>query len=88
MLKVNVEKWQQTPEDLRKQVLQASHLRTRERLLALYAITQGLCATQVASHTQRNPQTLMEWVHRYHTAGPNMWMFRRSPLCLHPLNKA
>lgn len=91
MLKVNLETWQQTPEDLREQALQASHPRTRERFLALYDMTQGTPATQVAHQTQRNPQTLMEWVHRYNTEGPEALMFRhtggRPPLCLRLLPK-
>ncbi|MEO0984466.1 MAG: helix-turn-helix domain-containing protein [Cyanobacteria bacterium J06639_14] len=92
MLKVNLKTWQQTPEDLGEQALQASHPRTRERFLAPYDIAQGTPATQVAHQTQRNPQTLMEWVHRYNIAGPDALIFchtgGRSPLCLRSLPKA
>ncbi|NER83353.1 MAG: helix-turn-helix domain-containing protein, partial [Leptolyngbya sp. SIO1D8] len=56
----------------------ASHSHTRERFLALYDITQGMPAMQVAYQTQRNPQTLMEWVHRYNTAGPEALLFRHT----------
>ena len=46
----------------------ASHPRTRERLMALYEISLGKSATQVAKDSQWNPQTVMEWVHRYDKA--------------------
>ena len=61
---------------LRDQALNASHPRTRERFLALYEISQGESATQVAWQTQRNPQTVMSWVHRYNSSGPESLTFR------------
>jgi len=86
MLKVQLEKWQQTPESVREVALQAQHPRTRERLLALYEIAQGQSATQVAHRSERNPQTVMEWVHRYNANGPDALTYQRSggypPLCL------
>ena len=45
MIKVNYNKWNQTPQILRKEAIQANHRRTRERLLALYEITQVKTAT-------------------------------------------
>ena len=78
MLKVNTACWQQTPEMLRDQALNASHPRTRERFLALYEISQGESATQVAWQTQRNPQTVMSWVHRYNSSGPESLTFRHT----------
>ena len=48
MLKVNTDNWQQTPEALREKAIEESHPRTRERLMALYEITQEKNATQVA----------------------------------------
>lgn len=85
MLKVQWETWQQTPETLRELALQAQHPRTRERLLALYEIAHGESATQVAYRSDRNPQTVMEWVHRYNAHGPEALTYRRSgghsPLC-------
>lgn len=86
MLQVQLEKWDQTPESLREEALQADHPRTRERLLALYEITQDQSATQVARHSKRNPQTVMDWVHRYNNRGPKALVYQRSgghpPLCL------
>jgi transposase len=43
--------------------LNATHRRTRERLLALHDIAQGACATQVAERTGRRAQTVMDWLH-------------------------
>jgi len=48
MLQVDLERWQQSPESLREQALNATHARTRERLLALYEICQGKSATDVS----------------------------------------
>ncbi|MEM9092684.1 MAG: winged helix-turn-helix domain-containing protein [Cyanobacteria bacterium P01_F01_bin.53] len=44
--------------------LNASHPRSRERLMALYEIGTGKSATAVKD-SGRNPQTVMGWVHRY-----------------------
>src|SRR3954463_12231082 len=68
MLRVESARWGQTPADLRELAMSASHLRTRERFLALYEITQESCATRVAERTRRHPQTVMEWLHLYNTA--------------------
>lgn len=85
MLKVNTQAWQQTPEQLRQDALNAAHPRTRERFLGLYEITTGKSATQVGEATGRNPQTVMEWVHRYNTLGPEALFYRHTgghpPLC-------
>lgn len=86
MLRLDCQKWEESPEDLRKHAFQAEHPRTRERFLALYEITQGKSATQVGRGTQRNPQTVMEWVHRYNEQGPSRLLYERTggrpPLCL------
>lgn len=37
--------------------------------MALYEICNGKSATQVGQETRRNPQTIMEWVHRYNISG-------------------
>ena len=88
MLRVQIAEWDQTPETLREYALRANHPRTRERFMALYEITQGQSATQVARQSERNPQTVMEWVHRYNVLGPDALTFRHTgghpPLCLMP----
>lgn len=86
MLRVDYQQWDQNPELLREQAFKADHLRTRERFLALYEMTQGKSATQVGREAQRNPQTVMEWVHRYNRDGPQAMSYERTggrpPLCL------
>ncbi len=81
MLRVDFDRWGQTPEDLRQLATSAAHQRTRERFLALYEVTQASCATQVAARTRRHPQTVMEWLHLYNTRGPEALTFRRSGGC-------
>ena len=71
MLKVDYLQWNQTVEQLRERSLTDEHPRTRERFLALYEICLGKSATRVGRDTQRNPQTIMDWVHRYHHSGPD-----------------
>jgi len=78
MLTVHTARWQQEAEDLRAQALTAAHPRSRERLMALYEISQGSNATQVGLKTARNPQTVMQWVHRYNAVGPEAMQYRRS----------
>jgi len=85
MLKVNVQKWGQSGEQLRQLALSASHPRSRERLMALYDICGGKNATQVGLASGRNPQTVMDWVHRYNDKGPKGLLYRHTgghpPLC-------
>lgn len=85
MLKVDTQAWGESPEALRQQALTAEHPRSRERFMGLYEISTGKSATQVGQATGRNPQTVMEWVHRYNTSGAEALMYRHSgghpPLC-------
>ena len=78
MLRVDPARWDQTPADLRELAMSASHPRTRERFLALYEITQESCATRVAAQARRHPQTVMEWLHRYNTGGPEALTYQRT----------
>src|SRR5215210_5634593 len=77
MLRVDYARWGQTPEGLRSLALSAPDARTRERALALFAITQGRCATRVAGRTGRRAHTVMDWVHAYNQGGPDALAFRR-----------
>src|SRR5215211_4037189 len=52
MLRVDHARWGQTAEDLRRLATSAPHLRTRERFLALYEVTQESCATRVAARAR------------------------------------
>ena len=78
MLRVDHARWGQTPTDLRRLAMSASHPRTRERFLALYEITQESCATRVAAQARRHPQTVMEWLHLYNTGGPEALTYQRT----------
>ncbi len=78
MLKVKCEVWNQNQEILRQEALAAKHPRTRERLMALYEISQGQSATKVGKETQRNPQTVMEWVHKYNQEGLTALEYRKT----------
>ena len=78
MLRVDYERWGQTPADLRHLALMPPHPRTRERLLALHDIAQGGCATRVAERTGRRPQTVMDWLHSYNEHGPEALSYRRT----------
>src|SRR3982750_3908580 len=76
VLRVDLARWGQTPEDLRHLALSAPH--ARERALALFDITQHRCATQVAMRTGRRAHTVMDWVHAYNAQGPDALTFRRT----------
>jgi len=78
VLRVDLARWGQTPEDLRHLAVSAPHARTRERALALFDITQHRCATQVAVRTGRRAHTVMDWVHAYNAQGPDALTFRRT----------
>jgi transposase len=78
MLKVECEKWNQSLEKLREEALKAEHPRTRERWMALYEICRGKNATQIGKETGRNPQTIMEWVHRYNDRGLEALIYQRT----------
>ena len=78
MVKLDLEKWALTIEDLRKLSLESDSARTRERFLALYLIAQNSCATRVAPLIGRDPQTLMKWVHLFNKRGPDGMIYRRT----------
>jgi hypothetical protein len=78
MLRVEYEKWGQTPDDLRSVAIKAEHARTRERFLALYQVTQGYSATAWAQQTGRHDDTVQQWVHDYNERGPEAMKYRRT----------
>lgn len=79
MIKLDLAKWNQTPEDLREAAMTAPHARTRERFLALYELTQqGRGASAMARRVGRHLQTLLRWAHRYHEAGPQALAFEHT----------
>jgi hypothetical protein len=78
MLHVNYDKWDQTPAMLRLFAVEAPHARTRERYQAVYEITQGLSASEVARRSGREDETVQRWVHSYNEGGPERLIYRRS----------
>jgi len=58
--------------------LHADHPRSRERFLALHEITQGGCASEIATRSGRHAQTVMGWVPAYNDHGPAALLYRRS----------
>ena len=63
--------------------MKADHVRTRERLMALYEICNGKSATKVGKQTGRNPQTIMDWVHRYNYSGKEALLYKRTGGSVH-----
>jgi len=79
MVSVEMGKWNQTPEDLRRAALHAPHARSRERFQALYLIASGVFnATACAAHIGRQDETVLAWVHRYNEHGPDALSYRRT----------
>ena len=85
MIKVEMARWGQTVEDLRRASLSEAHPRSRERFQTLYLIASGqLNATACAAHIGRQDETVLRWVHLYNRYGPDALTYRhsggRSPL--------
>lgn len=78
MLKVRCELWNQNGEILRQEAVKAQHPRTRERLMALYEISEGKSATSVVKKSSTNPQTIMSWVHKYNQEDLTSLKYQRS----------
>ena len=90
MVRVEMAKWGQTLEDLRRASLQAPHRRSRERFQALYLIASGqFNATTCAAHIGRQDETVLAWLHRYNAHGPDALNYRRTggPTPLLPSNR-
>lgn len=79
MVRVELARWGQTVEDLRRASVGAAHPRTRERFQALYLIASGrFNATACAAHIGREDETVLGWVHRYNERGPDSLAYRRT----------
>src|SRR4051794_40568821 len=79
MVRVELGKWKQTLEDLRRAAPHAPHARTRERFQALYLIASGApTAPACAAHIGRHDETVLDWVHRYNEHGPDALSYRRT----------
>ena len=79
MVRVELAKWGQTLEDLRRASLEAPHARSRERFQALYLIASGqFNATACAAHIGRQDETVLSWVHLYNDGGPDALTYRHT----------
>src|SRR4051794_18826462 len=79
MVRVEIDKWGQTLEDLRLASVQAAHRRSRERFQALDLIAAGqFKATTCAAHIGRHDETVLGWVRRYNEHGPDALTCRRT----------
>jgi Helix-turn-helix domain len=79
MIRVEIQKWGQSLDDLRRLALQAGHPRTRERFLALSLIADGTHnATSWAAQFGRQDDTVLKWVHDYNAQGPDVLTYRRT----------
>jgi hypothetical protein len=79
MIRVEIQKWGQSLDDLRRLALQAEHPRTRERFLALSLIADGTHnATTWAVHFGRQDETVLRWLHSYNAKGPDALTYRRT----------
>jgi hypothetical protein len=79
MVRVEIQKWGQSLDDLRRLAIQAEHPRTRERFLALSLIADGTHnATTWADRFGRQDETVLKWLHTYNTEGPDALIYRRT----------
>jgi hypothetical protein len=79
MIRPDLGKWNQAPEDLLRLATAAPHRRTRERFLALYQIATGQTnATRWAARTGRCDECILGWVHAYNDRGPDALTYRRT----------
>jgi hypothetical protein len=79
MIRVEMQRWGQSLEDLRLLALQSEHPRTRERFLALCLIADGAHnATTWAAQFGRQDETVLRWLHAYNTGGPDALTYRRT----------
>ena len=79
MVRPDTAKWGQTLADLRRLSVQAEHVRTRERFLALYMIgSHQTNATQWSAESGHDDDTVIGWVHTYNACGPEALYYRRT----------
>jgi hypothetical protein len=79
MVRVEMQEWGQSLDDLRRLALQSAHPRTRERFLALSLIADSTHnATTWAAQFGRQDETVLGWVHTYNAKGPDALTYRRT----------
>jgi hypothetical protein len=71
MIKVEFAQWGQSLDEIRQLAITAEHERSRERFQALYMMGSGAkSASEWAQEIQRQPRTVLGWLHRYNAVGP------------------
>ena len=78
MIRLEIQKWGQSLDDLRRLALQAKHPRTRERFLALCLIADGTHNATSWARFGRQDDTVLKWVHDYNAHGPDALTYRRT----------
>lgn len=70
--------WQLTPADAREQIYRAKTARERERWHALWLLSRGWPAAQVAQALERDPHTIGDWLSTFVHQGPAALAFEQS----------
>ena len=71
-------KWQLDPQTVRRLVYTAENARERERWHAVWLMTQGWTAVQVAKALERDAHTIGEWMENLSEKGAEGLMFEQS----------
>jgi transposase len=79
MIKADFAKWGQRLDEIRQLAITTEHERSRERFQALYMIGCGAkSASEWAQEIQRQPRTVLGWLHRYNAVGPEGVQYQHS----------
>ncbi len=70
-----LERWQVDVRQVRAQMYRAATARERERWHALWLLSRGWSAAQVAEALDRDPHTIGEWVAAFRDRGPTALAF-------------
>ncbi len=71
-------RWEISPADAREQIYRAATPRERERWHALWLLSQGCSAAQVARALGRDPHTIGDWLSAFAQSGPSVLAFEQS----------
>ena len=71
-------RWQITPADAREQIYRAKTPRERERWHALWFLSRGWPAAQVAQALERDAHTIGDWLTSFAQDGPAALAFEQS----------
>ncbi|HEY7359030.1 MAG TPA: helix-turn-helix domain-containing protein [Ktedonobacterales bacterium] len=71
-------RWQISSADAREQVYRAKTPRERERWHALWSLSRGWSAAQVAQALERDPHTIGDWLTAFAQDGPPALAFEQS----------